>query len=130
MLQLKKEYIKLCLLSFEGLAAITVIIICILMLVFGGFMVDLKSVVSWLSWLQWVSACRYSSNILVINEFRSVQFCSSDSCSISGLTFLEKQQLTFQSDWDMWKHLLALTLMTIFFFILALVGLCRMKQKK
>lgn len=31
--------------------------------VFGGFLVNLSSMLSWLSWLQWISIFRYGLNV-------------------------------------------------------------------
>lgn len=119
--------------TFSGVAAIVMIVVCILMLVFSGYMVEINSVLPWLSWLQWLSATRYASNILVINEFKDLTFCQSNSttfCPLSGKALLTKQALDHQTDWDLWKHVLALFLMTVTFFLLALMQLFRTKKRK
>lgn len=103
------------------------------MMIFSGFLVDLTSLFTWLSWLQWVSAFRYGSNVLTINEFRNLTFCLSDSpstCPLTGVNILKKQSLEYSTDWDLWKHFFALTMMTIVFLLLALIQLIRMKKSK
>ena len=115
-----------------GTAAIIVTVVCILMLIFSGYMVDLRTMKEWLSWLQWISACRYASNVLVINEFRNLQFCSSETyehCPLNGSTILDRYSLVYVSDWDLWKYLFMLICMILFLFGLALLSIYRIKKK-
>ena len=119
--------------EFSGVAAIIMIVVCIMMLVFSGFMVEINSVLPWLSWLQWLSAPRYASNVLIINEFQNLTFChsnSTDHCPLTGKSVLKRQTLDPHSDWDLWKHFFALTAMTIAFFLLASIQLYRTKKSK
>ncbi|UJR14432.1 hypothetical protein I4U23_001429 [Adineta vaga] len=53
-------------------ALILVVLIFVIMLVFSGFIVELASVFKWLSWIQWISAFRYASNVLTVNEFHTI----------------------------------------------------------
>ncbi|CAF3394081.1 unnamed protein product [Rotaria socialis] len=56
-------------------ALIVVVLIFVVMMIFSGFLIELTSVFSWLSWMQWVSALRYASNVLTINEFQGLKLC-------------------------------------------------------
>jgi len=42
-----------------------------MMMVVSGFLVDPDSIFPFLRWIQWISAIRYSSNLLTINEFQN-----------------------------------------------------------
>mgnify|MGYP006892788269 FL=1 len=103
------------------------------MLVFSGFLIALESVFNWLRWLQWLSAVRYSFNVLIINEFRNIQFCHqnyTDICPMNGHEVLKKQSLNYEIEWDLWKYFFALTMMTLMFFFLAFFQLFRIKKTK
>jgi ATP-binding cassette, subfamily G (WHITE), member 2 len=116
-----------------AVALIVVVLIFVIMLVFTGFLVELASVFNWLSWIQWISAFRYSSNTLTVNEFRNITFCSAnftDFCPTNGSDVLQKRALDHETDWDMWKNFFALTMMTITFLILAYIQLFRLKKNK
>jgi ATP-binding cassette, subfamily G (WHITE), member 2 len=118
---------------FLAVALIIVVLIFVVMMVFSGFLVDLASVFNWLSWIQWISAFRYGSNILTINEFQKITFCLPDNanaCPLTGSDVLAKRALDHASDWDMWKHFLALTMMSIVFLLLSFFQLHRMNKKK
>ncbi len=102
-------------------------------MVFSGFLVDLDSVFNWLSWIQWISAFRYSSNTLTVNEFRNITFCLAnftDVCPMTGSEVLTKQSLDYATDWDIWKYFFALTMMAITALLLAYIQLCRIKKTK
>jgi ATP-binding cassette subfamily G (WHITE) protein 2 len=102
-------------------------------MIFGGFMVDLSSVFDWLSWIQWISPFRYASNMLAINEFRNITFCLSNMtnvCPMTGKDVLEQKKIDYKTDWDMWQNFVAITIMTLAFFILAFIQLVRMKKIK
>ncbi|CAF4861518.1 unnamed protein product [Rotaria socialis] len=61
--------------STYAAALIVVVLIFVVMMIFSGFLIELTSVFSWLSWMQWVSALRYASNVLTINEFQGLKLC-------------------------------------------------------
>ena len=101
------------------------------MMMFSGFLIDLDSIVQWLSWIQWISAFRYASNSLTINEFSDLTLSSTnvtDIYAISGLSILNRRGITYQNQWDLWKNLVALTTMALTFFILAYIQLIRIKK--
>jgi ATP-binding cassette subfamily G (WHITE) protein 2 len=116
-----------------AVALIVAILICVVMMMFSGFLIDLASVFNWLSWIKWISAVRYASNILTINEFQGLTFCLAnltDICPITGEEILDKRALSHADAWDLWKNFMALTLMAIIFFILAYIQLVRTKKTK
>ena len=120
--------------SLAAVANIGCVLMFILMLVFSGFFIDLKSVFNWLSWIQWISAFRYSLNTLVINEFRgNITFClpnATNICPLTGSDVLNKRDLEHATDWDLWKNFFALCMMALTFFVLAYIQLIRIKKTK
>ncbi|CAF1585677.1 unnamed protein product, partial [Adineta steineri] len=112
---------------------IIVVFIFVLMMVFSGFLIDLNSIFSFLRWIQWLSAFRYATNLLTINEFRNLTFCLSNNtqiCPITGEEILKQRDITYTNNWDIWKNLLALSIMIIMFLSIAFIQLIRMKKVK
>ena len=115
------------------MALIVVVLIFVVMMMFTGFLIDLTSVFDWLSWIQWISALRYASNILTINEFQGLKFCLANLtniCPITGESVLDKRGLDHAHPWDLWKNFFALTTMSMVFFALAYIQLIRTKKTK
>ncbi len=104
------------------------------MMMFSGFIVDLTTVFRWLSWIQWISAFRYASNVLSINEFRHLLLCETingiKNCTFRGEKVLDQKNIAYSHDWDMWVYFSALSGMAIFFLILSYIQLVRMKKTK
>ena len=121
-------------LSMSAVALISVVLVFVVMMVFSGFVVDLATVFSSISWIQWISAFRYASNVLTISEFRHLTFCqtinSTKICQLTGKEVLDDRDLAYATDWDLWKHFLALIGMAVFFLILAFIQLIRIKKTK
>ena len=102
-----------------------------MMMVVSGFLVDVNSIFSFLRWIQWISAIRYSSNLLTINEFRHLKFCLANNtqiCPLAGEQILIQRNIPYETEWDMWKNLLAIGIIAIAFFILAFIQLLRIKK--
>ena len=119
--------------SLLAVALIVVILLFVLMMMFTGFLADLSSLFRWISWIQWISAFRYGSNVLTINEFRNITFClpnRTDLCPLTGDDVLRKLSLDHRTHWDLWRHFFALAMMTVTFLLLALIQLFRMKKNK
>lgn len=115
------------------MALIVLVLVFVIMMVFSGFLVDLATVFSFLCWIQWVSAFRYASNVLYINEFRDLRFCLANHtniCPVSGNDILRDRSIDHASDWDLWKYFLQLTLMAVISFLLAYVRLLFIKKMK
>lgn len=116
-----------------AVALVFAILNAIVMMLFSGFIVDLSTVFSWLSWIKWISACRYGSNILIINEFRGVAFCLSNNtsvCPLRGEQVMNDLDIPYGTTWDLWKNFLALVIMTLLFLILTYIRLVRIKKTK
>jgi hypothetical protein len=114
--------------------AVTVaVLILTIMMIFSGFLIKLDSIFNWLSWIQWISAIRYASNVVMINEFRGLTFClanASEVCLTSGENVLKDKAIDHTVDWDLWKYFLALSLMVVIFFVLTYIQLIRIKKTK
>ncbi len=94
---------------------------------------DLASIFSWLRWIQWISAFRYASNMLTINEFQGLMLClpnQTNICPVHGEKVLDDRGIAHGTTWDMWRNFVALTGMAVLFFILAFIRLHRMKKTK
>jgi ATP-binding cassette subfamily G (WHITE) protein 2 len=114
-------------------ALIVLVLVFVIMMVFSGFLVELTSVFSFLRWIQWVSAFRYASNVLYINEFRNLQFCQTNNtniCPLSGNDVLRERSIDYASNFDMWKYFFALTLMAALCFLISYLRLSVIKKVK
>lgn len=119
--------------SSSAVALIVLVLIFVIMMVFSGFLVDLSSVFSFLRWIQWISAFRYASNVLYINEFRDLEFCLNNNtniCPIPGNSILHERSIDHASNWDLWKYFLELTCMAIVSFLFAYLRLLAIKRMK
>ncbi len=117
-----------------AVALISVILCFVIMMIFSGFIVDLETVFPWLSWIQWISAFRYASNVLTINEFRHLILCQvtnmTNVCLLTGEQVLDQRNLDYAKNWDIWKYFLGLTIMAMTFLILAYIQLLRIKKTR
>ncbi|CAF4435094.1 unnamed protein product [Rotaria sp. Silwood2] len=119
--------------STFAVALIVVVLIFVIMFLFSGFLISLDSMFKSLSWIQWISAVRYASNVLTVNEFRNINFClanQTDICPMNGSEILIKQAMDYATVWDMWKYFFALTMMAVTFLLLAYIQLFRIKKSK
>ncbi|XP_029019043.1 broad substrate specificity ATP-binding cassette transporter ABCG2b [Betta splendens] len=92
--------------SLFAIANLFVALPFVFMMVFGGFLVDLNSMLSWLSWIKWFSIFKYGLDAAFINEFEGQNFISNGSV-IPGVVFLERQGLD-SSAWGFWQNQVAL----------------------
>ena len=117
-----------------GIANLVSAMCFVLMMVFGGFLVEISSVIRWLSWIKWISIFRYSINILNINEFEGLTLCINETqkiCPINGTYIIHNiAHIDYEGNWDLWKNFVALGSMTVLFFALTYVQLFRMKKTK
>lgn len=103
------------------------------MMMFSGFLVDLESVLVWLRWLKWISAFRYASNALSVNEFQGLTFqriVANQTFYVNGETVLEERGVDHDHAWYMWKNLVALSSMTIIFLFSTYIQLRRIKKTR
>ncbi|CAF3334940.1 unnamed protein product [Rotaria socialis] len=116
-----------------SVAVIIVILNFLIVMLFSGYLIALKSIFSWLSWLQWVSAFRYATNMLTMSEFRNIDFClvnSTNICPLPGSQVLHNVGLDYTTNWDLWKNFFGLSMMTVGLFLLAYIQLLRIKKTK
>ncbi|KAF5400636.1 hypothetical protein PHET_05410 [Paragonimus heterotremus] len=64
-----------------GIANVIVSIVYVFMMVFGGYLINLKSMAAWLSWLRYFSIFRYSLGGLMITEMGPLIFCPTTNTS-------------------------------------------------
>ncbi|KAI8778899.1 ATP-binding cassette sub-family G member 2-like isoform X2 [Biomphalaria glabrata] len=102
----------------------------VLMMLLGGFLINFDSIGPWLHWAQYFSLFKYSLSILYTNEFKDRTFCSSSNSSIceTGNSYLAKQDMKFETQWDFWQNYLALILYAIILFTLSYIRLRTMKK--
>uniref|UniRef100_A0A8C4NPY2 ABC transporter domain-containing protein n=1 Tax=Dicentrarchus labrax TaxID=13489 RepID=A0A8C4NPY2_DICLA len=99
--------------SSFAMANILIALPFVFMMVFGGFLVNLNSMLTWLSWLKWISIFRYGLNAAFINEMTGQFFYSNTTilshlcCSIPGELFLKSQDIDY-SVWGFWQNQVAL----------------------
>uniref|UniRef100_A0A8C1SWA6 ATP-binding cassette, sub-family G (WHITE), member 2c n=1 Tax=Cyprinus carpio TaxID=7962 RepID=A0A8C1SWA6_CYPCA len=105
----------------------------VFMMVFGGFLVNLNSMLSWMSWLKWASIFRYGYNVSALNTFQSNQdrlyVCISAVIQPKGDVYLDHQEID-HSTWGFWQNQVALTGIMCVCLILAYVQLCRINRWK
>ncbi|XP_056136589.1 broad substrate specificity ATP-binding cassette transporter ABCG2b [Lampris incognitus] len=114
--------------SSFAMANILIALPFVFMMVFGGFLVNLNSMLSWLSWLKWISIFGYGMNAVFINEMTG-QFFYSNTTPIPGEVFLRHQDLDY-SCWGFWQNEVALLGIIVVCMVLAYVQLRRINRWK
>ncbi|KAL4641288.1 ATP-binding cassette sub-family G member 2-like [Arapaima gigas] len=89
-----------------GVANALIALPFVFMMVFGGFLVNLSSMLSWLSWLKWASIFRYGLNALTINEMKGQVF-TSNYTRITGEMYMDQQDIDY-STVGFWQNEVAL----------------------
>uniref|UniRef100_A0A3P9MS38 ATP-binding cassette, sub-family G (WHITE), member 2c n=1 Tax=Poecilia reticulata TaxID=8081 RepID=A0A3P9MS38_POERE len=92
--------------STFAMANILIALPFVFMMVFGGFLVNLNSMLSWLSWLKWISIFNYGLNAVYINEMKGQIFYSNNTI-VPGEVFLESMDIDY-SVWGFWQNHVAL----------------------
>uniref|UniRef100_A0A8C2DNF5 ABC transporter domain-containing protein n=1 Tax=Cyprinus carpio TaxID=7962 RepID=A0A8C2DNF5_CYPCA len=77
-----------------------------LLQVFGGFLVNLNSMLSWLSWLKWASIFKYGLDAVTKNEMKGQVFYSGNAM-LKGEMYLQSQGIDY-SVWGFWQNQVAL----------------------
>ncbi|XP_066516632.1 broad substrate specificity ATP-binding cassette transporter ABCG2b [Hoplias malabaricus] len=114
--------------SSFAMANVLIALPFVFMMVFGGFLVNLNSMLSWLSWLRWISIFKYGLNAMTINELTGQVFYSGP-ISVPGEVFLKEQGLDY-SVWGFWQNHVALLGIILVCMTLAYVQLCRISRWK
>lgn len=111
-----------------AMANILIALPYVFMMVFGGFLVNLNSMLSGLSWLKWASIFRYGYNALAINELKDQVFTDNQT-RVTGDMYLDHQEID-RSTWGFWENQVALAGIMCVCLILAYVQLCRINRWK
>uniref|UniRef100_A0A8C1CE72 ATP-binding cassette, sub-family G (WHITE), member 2c n=1 Tax=Cyprinus carpio carpio TaxID=630221 RepID=A0A8C1CE72_CYPCA len=111
-----------------AMANILIALPYVVMMVFGGFLVNLNSMLSWMSWLKWASIFRYGYNALAIIELKGQVF-TSNYTSMTGDMYLDHQEIDY-SLWGFWQNQVALTGIMCVCLILSYVQLRRINRWK
>ncbi|KAM6971858.1 broad substrate specificity ATP-binding cassette transporter ABCG2b [Aplochiton taeniatus] len=114
--------------SSFAMANILVALPFVFMMVFGGFLVNLNSMLSWLSWLKWISIFRYGLNAVNINEMTGQVFYDNKTI-LPGELYLRIQGIDYSS-WGFWQNQVALLGITTVCMFMAYVQLRRVNRWK
>ncbi|XP_032417811.1 broad substrate specificity ATP-binding cassette transporter ABCG2b isoform X1 [Xiphophorus hellerii] len=114
--------------STFAMANILIALPFVFMMVFGGFLVNLNSMLSWLSWLKWISIFSYGLNAVYINEMKGQMFYGNNTI-IPGEVFLESMDIDY-SVWGFWQNQVALLGIITVCMTLAYVQLLRINRWK
>nr|XP_046188596.1 broad substrate specificity ATP-binding cassette transporter ABCG2-like isoform X4 [Oncorhynchus gorbuscha] len=114
--------------SSFAMANVLIALPFVFMMVFGGFLVNLNSMLSWLSWLKWISIFRYGLEAVTINEFKG-QIFYSNTTIIPGEVYLETQGIDY-STWGFWQNHVALSGIITVCMVLAYIQLRRINRWK
>ncbi|KAL6487515.1 hypothetical protein MHYP_G00041410 [Metynnis hypsauchen] len=111
-----------------AMANIMIALPFVFMMVFGGFLVNLNSMLSGMSWLKWISIFRYGFNALAINELKGLVF-TSNYTTMTGEMYLDHQEIDY-STWGFWQNQVALGGIMCVCLVLAYVQLRRINPWK
>ncbi|XP_035262830.1 broad substrate specificity ATP-binding cassette transporter ABCG2-like [Anguilla anguilla] len=111
-----------------AMANILIALPYVFMMVFGGFLVNLNSMLSWLSWLKWASIFRYGLEAVTINEMKGQVF-SMGNITLTGEMYLKAQGIDY-SLWGFWQNQVALFGIMFVCMVLAYVQLRRINRWK
>lgn len=114
--------------SSFAMANVLIALPFVFMMVFGGFLVNLNSMLSWLSWLKWISIFRYGLEAVTINEFKG-QIFYSNTTILPGEVYLETQGIDY-STWGFWQNHVALGGIITVCMVLAYIQLRRINRWK
>uniref|UniRef100_A0A3Q3LCT4 ABC transporter domain-containing protein n=1 Tax=Mastacembelus armatus TaxID=205130 RepID=A0A3Q3LCT4_9TELE len=114
--------------SSFAMANVLIALPFVFMMVFGGFLVNLNSMLSWLSWLKWFSIFRYGLDAAFINELKGQLFYSNGTI-VPGELLLKSKDIDY-SLWGFWQNHVALLGIIAACMILAYVQLRRISRWK
>ncbi|KAI7810530.1 broad substrate specificity ATP-binding cassette transporter ABCG2b [Triplophysa rosa] len=114
--------------SSFSIANVLIALPFILMMVFGGFLVNLNSMLNWLSWLKWASIFKYGLDAVTINEMKGQVFYSGNA-TLTGEMYLRSQGIDY-SVWGFWQNQVALLGIILVCITLAYIQLRRINRWK
>ncbi|XP_068606891.1 broad substrate specificity ATP-binding cassette transporter ABCG2b [Brachionichthys hirsutus] len=116
--------------SSFAMANIFVALPFVFMMVFGGYLVNLDSMLSWLSWLRWLSIFRYGMNAIFIIELTDQTFYGTGNTTmIPGEQLLNNLDIDY-SVWGFWQNEVALLGLVLSCMFLAYIQLRRINRWK
>ncbi|KAI2668767.1 Broad substrate specificity ATP-binding cassette transporter ABCG2 [Labeo rohita] len=92
--------------SSFAMANVLITLPFVFMMVFGGFLVNLNSMLNWLSWLKWASIFKYGLDAVTINEMKGQVFYNGNA-TLTGEMYLQSQGIDY-SVWGFWQNQVAL----------------------
>jgi len=102
----------------------------ILMMLFGGFLANVDSILPWLAWMKWFSIFRYGSNALQVNEMTGLVFHNNQTGQIvTGEEYLMEQGIPYGT-WGLWQNIVAMWGISIGFVVFSYVQLRRINKYK
>ncbi|KAL4613032.1 ATP-binding cassette sub-family G member 2-like [Arapaima gigas] len=114
--------------SSFAMANILIALPFVFMMVFGGFLVNLNSMLRWMSWLKWASIFRYGLEAVTINEMRGQVFTNNYTI-LTGEMYMMQQGIDY-SLWGFWQNEIALLGIMLVCMSLAYVQLLRINRWK
>ncbi|TRY64422.1 hypothetical protein DNTS_017116 [Danionella cerebrum] len=114
--------------SSFAMANILIALPFVFMMVFGGFLVNLNSMLNWLSWLKWASIFKYGLDAVTINEMKGLVF-EGGNATLTGEMYLQSQGIDY-SVWGFWQNEVALLGIILVCMTLAYVQLRRINRWK
>ncbi|XP_067928023.1 broad substrate specificity ATP-binding cassette transporter ABCG2-like isoform X2 [Watersipora subatra] len=107
-------------------------------MIFSGLLVNLDSLGQWIQWAKYISIFSYSMQALQINEFTHVDFnltipdTNRTASCVKGNAnaWLEKNNIAYKTDWDLWRNIMALGAITAGLMVIAYIQLRRIKKLK
>ncbi|XP_075262241.1 broad substrate specificity ATP-binding cassette transporter ABCG2-like [Convolutriloba macropyga] len=106
----------------------------VLMLMFGGFYIDVDNIPIPLTYLQYLSVIRYGISAIQIVELRDEVFTNSgeDGTNItkSGEDYLVDAGIKFGTDWDYWQNQVGLTCIMVGSLLITYIRLRLIKKLK
>jgi ATP-binding cassette subfamily G (WHITE) protein 2 len=117
-----------------AIANMLVSLVFIVMMIFGGLLINIASLPTWLRWLQYLSVFRYSLNMLLINELSGLTFNGTATDNVvlvvTGERYLVEQGIAYETLWDRWQNIMGLGIMATGIMLLAYIQLRRIRKLK
>uniref|UniRef100_A0A674I1W1 ABC transporter domain-containing protein n=1 Tax=Terrapene triunguis TaxID=2587831 RepID=A0A674I1W1_9SAUR len=126
--------------STFAIANVLIALPFVFMMVFGGFLVNLNSMLSWLSWIKWISIFHYGMNVSHSPYGEDLAKCKtagskvnvkpvSVCCRVPGEEYLQQQGINY-STWGLWENEFALLCLSLAFLFFAYIQLLRVTRWK
>jgi len=123
-------FVSACVRTF-AIANLLIALPYVFMMVFGGVLLNLNSVLDWLSWIKYISIFRYAIESLEINELHGMTFSCTPNmtgqCVSQGDEYLKSQGISVG---NLWYSELALAGMTAVLMTSAYIALRLIKKEK